>query len=78
MSGLPDILRIPEVLIAGPRPTIVRPHQTSAEPRLYALRARKMGFLGAFFANFVTGFAPSKIPSVTRDRFESFRKFWAL
>jgi hypothetical protein len=31
-----------------------------------------------FFADFVTGFAPSKIPSVTRDMFEDFRKFWAL
>jgi hypothetical protein len=38
----------------------------------------KNGFLRAFFAFFVTGFAPSKIPSVTRDRFENFRKFWAL
>jgi hypothetical protein len=43
-----------------------------------ATRTKNGFFSRAFFAFFVTGFAPSKIPSVTRDRFENFRKFWAL
>ena len=54
------------------RKTLVINRQPTAN-----LRAQ-IGFFRPSFADFVTFLAHSKIPSVTRDRFENFRKFWAL
>jgi hypothetical protein len=66
--NLPNSLKIPD----EPENAPITPPMTETR------HARENSIFWAIFANFVTFPTHSKIPSVTRDRFEYFLKFSAL